>query len=68
MQKDPWSRPPVGFNRVADMQAWMEQNRLDKDQLTVALASLCDGVKRELEADLTIHRDHIFPAPIILPV
>jgi hypothetical protein len=68
MQKDAWNQPPVGFIRVQDMPAWMDQNRLDKDQLTVALATLCDGIKRELETDLVIHRDHILPAPIILPV
>ena len=68
MQRDAWSQPPAGFQRVADMQAWMEQQRLDKDQLTAALATLCDGVMHELEADLTIHREHILPAPILLPV
>ena len=68
MQKDPWSRPPAGFTRVADMQTWLEQQRLDKDQLIAALSTLCDGVRRELEIDLTIHRDHVFPPAVILPV
>jgi hypothetical protein len=50
------------------MQGWMEQNRLDKDQLTVSLAALCDSVKRELEGDLAIHREHALPSTVTLPV
>ena len=58
----------MGFNRVGDMQAWMEQNRLDKDQLTVALAALCNGVTEELKKDTTVHREQVFPPAIVLPV
>lgn len=67
MQDDSWARPP-GQHGPADWSAWLDKHRLDKDHLTVSLATLCDLVKRELEGDLAIHRDHVLPASVILPV
>lgn len=68
LQEDSWARPPGGHHSHAEWQAWLDKHRLDKDHLTVALATLCDLVKRELEGDLTIHREHVLPMPTQLPV
>lgn len=67
MQDDSWARPP-GQHGPEDWSAWLGKHRLDKDHLTVALATLCDLVKREIEGDLAIHREHVLPASVILPV
>lgn len=67
MQEDSWARPP-GQHAPSEWSAWLDKHRLDKDHLTVALATLCDLVKRELEGDLAIHREHVLPASVILPV
>lgn len=67
MQEDSWARPP-GQQGHAEWSAWLDKHRLDKDHLTVSLATLCDLVKRELEGDLAIHRAHVLPASVILPV
>lgn len=68
MQEDSWARPPGGYRDPTEMQAWMERRRLDKEGLTVAIATLCEAVIRDLDADLAIHREHVFPTPITLPV
>lgn len=68
MQEDSWARPPGGYRDPTEMQAWMDRRRLDKDGLTVALAALCEAVMRDLDADLAIHREHVLPTPITLPV